>query len=334
LRISGSLTLARAINLNAFTNIIHNDKSVVTTLSGAMSGSGTLHQQGQGTIVLGSKNMDNYFGEIYVWNDSTLRITASQALRSGAVPVHLFDSGEVHPLTRSTLSIESPLTLSIIYFDSAQSTIAVTSAAVTAILSEINNYDGLIKTGPGTLILGTIGEPMLQKAQNQEQLLGPTTIQAGTLQVGKNGANKVHINSLFTVQDGSTLTLCDQGFIGGLILAGTSSVTLSQATPGGAAAPFSLGREGVTFIGTSTYGVTVNDTSATSIKVASAVNLAGTLSIKGTAPLKRKVYTAFMTATSITGTFAHIKFNDVEDPKWTVSLAKESTQLTLTFNPT
>ena len=159
------------------------------TLSGVISGAGTLSKVGTGTLTLTNANI--YSGGTTL-AAGTLRLESNQALGSGA----LTTTGSVVDYANG-VTIANPI---IINSNTTQLQVTAGSATQAGVISELNGPRPLEKIGAGTLVL---------TAANT--YAGPTTISAGTLQLGNGGTSgsilgTVVNNGTFAVNRSDTFT--------------------------------------------------------------------------------------------------------------------------------
>ncbi|GAC1030749.1 hypothetical protein thsps21_15760 [Pseudomonas sp. No.21] len=225
-----------------------------TSVSGAVSGTGSLVKQGSGTLTLSGSN--SYGGTTTV-SGGTLSIAGDGNLGSGAVNLA---SGTVLDVTGAT-TIDNAIVLA------GNSSIG-NSNAVTLSGAISGAYD-LTKTGSGTLSLsGSNG-------------YGATYVSAGTLSIdndGNLGSGAVNLAA------GTTLALTGASTIdNAIVLGGNASVSTSAAATlsGVISGAFTLTKAGastLTLSGSNTYGATT--VSAGTLSVASDSNLgSGTLTL-------------------------------------------------------
>jgi YVTN family beta-propeller protein/autotransporter-associated beta strand protein len=173
------------------------------TLSGTISGPGSLTKLGAGVLTLSGSN--SYSGGTAL-NAGTLAVGSSSALGTGDLT---FASGTTLQAAVNGLSLANAMTLN------GTSTVDTQTSALT-LSGNIVGSGGLTKIGAGTLTLS-----------GPSTYTGATNVNAGTLQAGV--ANAFSPLSAFTVAAGATLDLnnFDQN-VGSL--AGAGAVTLGAAT--------------------------------------------------------------------------------------------------------
>ena len=158
---TATLTSPRSFTLSAAANI-RPDLGTIATLSGTISGSGSLTQQGAGTLVLaGAAN--TYSGPTNI-AAGTLQIYAAQSLGNSNSPITMANTTVLQ-----TILAQPPITLSQPF--SLLSGSATLDTGNTLILSGILSGPGsLTKIGAGTLIL-----------EGANSYNGGTTVTAGML---------------------------------------------------------------------------------------------------------------------------------------------------------
>ena len=184
---AAGLSVANAMTLNG-TNTVDTQANALT-LSGVISGAGTLSKIGAGTLILTNANI--YSGGTTL-AAGTLRLESNQALGSGA----LTTTGSVVDYANG-VTIANPI---IINSNTTQLQVTTGSATQAGVISELNGPRPLEKIGAGTLVL---------TAANT--YAGPTTISAGTLQLGNGGTSgsilgTVVNNGTFAVNRSDTFT--------------------------------------------------------------------------------------------------------------------------------
>jgi outer membrane autotransporter protein len=162
----GSLAGAGNVMLGAATLTTGNDNTS-TTFSGVISGTGGLTKIGSGTLVLSGVN--TYTGGTTLAG-GTLSLANNQALGAGA----LATTGSVVDYANG-VTIANPI---IINSNTTQLQVLTGSATQAGVISEVNGPRPLEKIGGGMLVL---------TAANTYS--GPTTITAGTLQLGNGGTS-------------------------------------------------------------------------------------------------------------------------------------------------
>ncbi|PZE10171.1 hypothetical protein DMX10_27240, partial [Pseudomonas sp. 57B-090624] len=242
-----------SIQLGSYTLTAGGDNTS-TSVSGAVSGTGSLVKQGSGTLTLSGSN--SYGGTTTV-SGGTLSIAGDGNLGSGAVNLA---SGTVLDVTGAT-TIDNAIVLA------GNSSIG-NSNAVTLSGAISGAYD-LTKTGSGTLSL------------SGSNSYGATYVSAGTLSIDNDGNLGSGAVSLAA---GTTLAITGASTIdNAIVLGGNASVSTSAAATlsGVISGAFTLTKAGastLTLSGSNTYGATT--VSAGTLSVASDSNLgSGTLTL-------------------------------------------------------
>jgi YVTN family beta-propeller protein/autotransporter-associated beta strand protein len=162
---ANGLSLANAMILNGTDTV--DTQTNALTLAGVLSGSGGLTKTGSGTLIL--TNANTYSGGTAI-NAGTLRLENNQALGTGA----LTTTGSVVDYANG-VTIPNPIVLNS---NTTQLQVLAGTATQAGVISELNGPRPLEKIGGGTLVL---------TATNTYS--GPTTITAGTLQLGNGGTS-------------------------------------------------------------------------------------------------------------------------------------------------
>jgi autotransporter-associated beta strand protein len=184
----GSLAGAGNVMLGAATLTTGGDNTS-TTYSGVISGTGGLVKTGAGTLTLSGPN--SYSGGTTLAG-GTLRLENNSALGTGA----LTTTGSVVDYA-SGATIGNPI---VINSNTTQLQVTTGSATQAGAISELNGPRPLEKIGAGTLIF---------TAANTYS--GPTTISAGTLQLGNGGTSgsilgNVVNNGIFAINRSDAFT--------------------------------------------------------------------------------------------------------------------------------
>jgi autotransporter-associated beta strand protein len=233
-----------------------------TTVSNTISGTGTVSQGGTGTVTLSGTN--SYSGGTSITGISTLGVGSNTALGTGSVSM----------ATGTTLQSATAVSLSNGIAITGTGNVDTNGNATT--LSGVISGGTLAKVGAGTLTLtGT-------------NTYGPTTIAAGTLQIGNGttgslGTGAVTDNAAlgFNVGTAATVSNAISG-TGTVTQGGTGTVTLSGNNSYSG---------GTSITGTSTLGVGSNTAlgtgslsmaTGTTLQSAAAVSLSNGVAITGT----------------------------------------------------
>jgi autotransporter-associated beta strand protein/T5SS/PEP-CTERM-associated repeat protein len=181
--ISGAqdLTLSGAATLNgARTLTVIN--TGLSTLSGVLSGTGSLTKEGDGVLYLSGAN--SYSGGTTL-NAGTVRIDNNASFGSTNVAVTL-NAATINVIT--TFTTIRPFTLG-----SAASTFDINASRTNTLNGILSGSGGLVKTGAGTLTLG---------GTTNNSFTNLTIVQAGLLQLNKTAGLNA-IGGSLTVGDGS-----------------------------------------------------------------------------------------------------------------------------------
>ncbi|HEY8333591.1 MAG TPA: autotransporter domain-containing protein, partial [Tardiphaga sp.] len=279
----GVLTLQQTGASAAYGNIFVGDGALAITTAG-------------GTMVSLS-GANTYSGGTTVTTGSTLAINNSQSIGSGALTLQ---SGSTLNMTAPGLSLGNAISIAGIAAIATEQDARITGAIVDGV-----SPGGLIKTGPGLLILsGTSSYSSL------------TQVKSGILQV-----------------DGSIAATSQISVLSGGVLRGTGTVGKLQVEDGGTFAPGSTPTTSMTVAGTlgfqagSTYLVHVNMSGMTSANVSGTAFLGGTVVIPASSGWQNwTVIKSILHAGALNGTFAGVS----APPGYTGSLSYSLTDVTLT----
>ncbi|MDY3557767.1 autotransporter-associated beta strand repeat-containing protein [Gemmata sp. JC673] len=170
----GSLAGSGAVSLGAF-NLTTGGNNGSTTLSGAVSGTGTVFKNGTGTFTLSGTNT---YGNTTVLG-GTLSVATDANLGTGPI---VLSPGSTFQITGTT-NINNPIAI-------GGGTATIDNALAVELSGVISAPGGLTKTGAGTLTLST-----------SSSYTGATTVAAGTLLIDGNFSS----SSGFQVASGAVL---------------------------------------------------------------------------------------------------------------------------------
>ncbi|MCE3025387.1 Ig-like domain-containing protein, partial [Salinicola sp. DM10] len=269
-----SSTATASIQLGSYTLSAGGDNTS-TSVSGVVSGSGSLVKQGNGTLTLAGSN--SYSGTTTV-SAGTLSITGDGNLGAGDLT-----------LAGSTLAITGATTIDNAIALTGNSTIDNSDAATLS--GAISGAYDLTKTGAGALTLA---------ASNS---YAATYVNAGTLSVssdGNLGSGSVNMAA------GTTLTLTGAATIDNAIVLGgnaTVSAAANATLSGVVSGAYTLTKAGaatLTLSGSNSYGATT--VSAGTLSVASDANLgSGTLTLAASSTLATSNATTIDNAIALSG---------------------------------
>jgi autotransporter-associated beta strand protein len=279
---SGSFTSTRNMLLNSGGANLDTDGSDAT-LTGLISGAGSLTKSGTGTVTLGTAN--NYTGDTYI-NNGILRIGHALALGTAAAGTTIAANGELE-LDGNGLIVNEPLTLaggeicnlrdSNTYSGSitltADSGVDADSGTL-IITSGITGDHGLSSTGAGVVEL-----------KGTNTYTGTTHVQAGTLSLSNGSAipdtGAVILadtaTAVLQLNNSETIgSLTGGGPTGGNVSLGTNTLTVGDASHTSFGGAISGTGGALTKVGTGTLTLTghSNYTGATLVS-------AGTLLVNG-----------------------------------------------------
>jgi len=151
------------------------NRSDTITVSGAISGTGSLTQQGTGTLVLSGSN--TYSGSTVVNSGGTLRAGSNGALPSG--------SGKSDVTLDGTLDLNgySPSVNGLTGSGTVTAGVAGTATLSVGNNNQSSTFSGVIQDGSGTVSLTKVGTGTLYLT-GTNTFSGGTTISAGSLQLG------------------------------------------------------------------------------------------------------------------------------------------------------
>lgn len=198
LQTAGMLTLGNEIELKG-PSIFTVNQSTTATFSNAISGSGSLTKNGDGTLILSHSN--NYSGVTSI-NAGTLQIDSENELSLATLS---FGGTGGTLQTTGDVNFGSEVTLS------APATFNINSDTTTTLSNAISGTSSLTKSGEGTLILSGTNS------------YGNTTISMGTLQIGSD--HNLSTGSLaFSGTDGALQVTGSNVNIGNVVTLGGSGI--------------------------------------------------------------------------------------------------------------
>ncbi|UZE47613.1 autotransporter family protein [Rhodopseudomonas sp. P2A-2r] len=283
INIGGVLTLLQTGASAAYGNIFTGDGALAITTAGGN--------------VVSLSGANTYGGGTTVTTGSTLAINNSQSIGSGALKLQ---SGSTLNMTTPGLSLGNAISVAGIAAIATEQDARITGAIVDGV-----SPGGLIKTGPGLLILsGTSSYSNL------------TQVKSGILQV-----------------DGSIAASNQISVLSGGVLRGTGTVGKLLIDDGGTFAPGSTPTTSMTVAGTlgfqagATYLVHVGLSGMTSVNVSGTAFLGGTVAIPASSGWQNwTVIKSILHAGALNGTFAGVS----APPGYTGSLSYSLTDVTLT----
>jgi outer membrane autotransporter protein len=243
------------------------DRNNTLTVANDISGTGALVQQGSGMTVLAGNN--NYAGGTSI-NAGTLQIDSDARL--GAATGALSLSGGTLQTTANT-STQRQITLG-----ANGGNFSPDAGTTLAIAGVIQGAGGLTQAGAGTTVL-----------TGSNNYAGPTTITAGTLQVGNGGslgslgslgAGDVTNNGTLAFNRSDAVTVANNiGGSGGLIQQGSGTTILAGNTS--YAGPTQVNAGTLQLTGTANLGGNVNVASGAALNLASTapVTVGGTVNL-------------------------------------------------------
>ncbi len=308
-------TLSSTINLNSYTLTAAPVTSTTLTLSGIVSGTGSITQNGAGATTLSSAN--TYSGGTTL-TTGTLNINNATALGTGTLTINggTIDNSSAGAITNSSNNVQTwggdftftgtqNLNLGTGAVSLSANRTVTTNAAVLTIGGIVSGAYNLTKAGAGTLTLSGANT----------YSGGTSTINSGTLQLGANSTlpttTAVSIaNTSGAILDvnGKTQTigsLAGGGGTGGNVTLGAGTLTVNGTSPtastysgviSGTGALVKSGTSTLTLAGTNTYtGTTtisagtlfVNGSTASgsAVSVGASGTLAGSGTVNGTVAL-------------------------------------------------
>jgi outer membrane autotransporter protein len=222
-----SFASAKAVSLGASGGTFLTDPSTTLTLSGVLSGAGSLAKSGSGTLVLSGAN--TFTGAITV-NAGTLQVGAANAISSGAAIILANTAGATLNLNNINQTIAGlsgggasggNVTL-------GSATLTVNNATNASYGGVISGTGGMTKSGSGALTL-----------TGNNAYTGATAVNAGTLRAGAANILATTSGVIMANTAGATLdlnglnqtiaSLSGGGASGGNVALGTAILTVNNA---------------------------------------------------------------------------------------------------------
>jgi autotransporter-associated beta strand protein len=264
----------------------------------AITGGGAVAITTTGGSVVTLQGISTYSGGTTVTTGSTLAIDNFQSIGSGVLTLQ--DGGTLN-LTAPGMSLGNAIRVAGIAAISAYQDALITGAIVDGI-----SPGGLIKTGPGMLVLS-----------DTSSYSGLTQVKSGVLQV-----------------DGSIASSSQTSVFSGSVLRGTGTVGTTQVNSGGTFAPGSMPVTSMTIAGNlafqsgAIYLVQVNMSGMTSANVSGTAFLGGTVKVAASSGWQNwTVKETILHAGALSGTFEGIS----APTGFTGSLSYSPTDVTLTI---
>ena len=211
IQVTGSdLTASVDATLTAATTSVFDTNGLNAAWNGALGGSGGLAKIGAGTLLLGGTN--TYSGDTLV-NAGTLQLGAAGALSPNAkltVASGATFAANGFAVTLADLGGSGTV-------DVGTAGLAVAPAGQSTFSGTLAGSGGFTLSGPGTLTLG-----------QASTYAGPTTISAGTLQLGATGA--LPAGTFVTLSSSATLDLAGHGASLGQLAGTGGTVALNGAS--------------------------------------------------------------------------------------------------------
>jgi hypothetical protein len=239
LNLSGTGTISSGYILN-ITN------SASTTLSGNLSGAGSVNEVG-GTLVLSGTNNSSYAGTTTLSSNGTLQIgTATNALGTGTL---VLNSGTIDTTVTSptTMVLNNPVTVngtvtvtgtnSLIDFNSTNTQLYGGNLIVTN--TGTTTFSGTLVAGAGSLTVNAGAGTVVVSGASNSAYLGATTLTSGTLDInaatnalGTGTGNSLVLNGglLQSTYTSGTASLVNKFLVGGTgsaTVGGINSLTLN-----------------------------------------------------------------------------------------------------------
>ena len=252
------------------------DRSDTVTFAGTLSGTGTLLQEGGGTLVLTASNSQ---GSTVV-QSGTLSIASPANLGPGALAL----------LNGTTIAFTGSGNFGEVTTVTGDPTFQVADSQNVTFTSAIGGTGDLVKTGTGTLIL-----------DGANNYAGPTTVAAGTLIIGDAATPRGRIASAAMVSSGATLA--GYGTVGGAL------ANAGQVVPGGPTAGIGTLHVGGNYSQSAggTLAINVSPAAASQLQVAGASSLAGTVAFSYAAgTYSTGIYPILTGAGGVSGQFGRI----------------------------
>ena len=297
LEVVSDITSARNIVIGMTNSTMQIDSGATYTLSGTLSGAGTLNKNGDGVLALNGTN--TYIGGTTI-NAGTVVVNSSASLGNGGPLV----------LNAATLQVATGYTTTRnITLGDAASTIEINPSQSVTLAGVVSGTGSLTKNGTGTLTLtGT------------NTFTGDTIVNYGTLTVAGASGSALATTATITVNDSGTLLLGASNQI-----SNTAPITLNGGTLArgnfseGTASAVGLGA--VTLVGpgsnldfgTGTVGILTFASFIPGVDTLAIDNWSGTINTVGNSGTDRLIFNADQTANlasfTFTGYTGTVEFN-------------------------
>jgi autotransporter-associated beta strand protein len=288
LEVVSDITSTRNIVIGMSNSTMQVDSGATYTLSGTLSGSGTLNKNGEGVLALNGTN--TYTGGTTI-NAGTVVVNSSVSLGNGGPLV----------LNAATLQVATGYTTARnMTLGDAASTIEVTPSQSYTIAGVVSGTGSLTKNGTGTLTLSATNT-----------FTGDTIVNYGTLIVAGSSGSALATTATITVNDSGTLLLGANNQIsntapitlnGGTIAKGNFSEGTASAVGLGAVTLAGPGSN-IDF-GTGTVGILTFASLNVGVDTLAIDNWTGTINTVGNSGTDRLIFNSDQTANLTSFTFS------------------------------